>query len=311
MPIEQIIDSLLATVQVRAKSTVVTVFGDSIVPRGGKIWLADLITLMAPFGINDRMVRTAVYRLTQDGYFSTEKHGRQSLYTLTDDGSRIFAAAERRIYATAQTIERADWTFLFLTSAFPESRRKELAKQLGWEGLSQISSSVFAAPSDKISVLEDTLTDLSPTDGIVMFRAEPTDNASKTAALSKLVEDAWPLRSLAGLYVSFQDLLHPIETYLGSGQQLTPQQAFVLRTLIVHAYRRLLLKHPTLPSNLLPKDWPGTKAMQMYQNIYRSLLLKSEKHVDLLDLPNPDKEHIAYPILAKRFGGLPELRRGS
>jgi phenylacetic acid degradation operon negative regulatory protein len=46
-----------------ARSLLVTVFGDSVAPHGGRAWLGSLIGLLAPFGISERLVRTSVYRL--------------------------------------------------------------------------------------------------------------------------------------------------------------------------------------------------------------------------------------------------------
>src|SRR4029450_12083359 len=51
----------------RAKSLIVTVWGDALAPHGGVVWLAGLIRLMASFGINDRSVRTSVFRLGRGG----------------------------------------------------------------------------------------------------------------------------------------------------------------------------------------------------------------------------------------------------
>ena len=53
----------------RAKSLTVTVWGDALAPHGGSVWLAGLIRLMAPFGINERLVRTSVFRLAAEGSF--------------------------------------------------------------------------------------------------------------------------------------------------------------------------------------------------------------------------------------------------
>jgi phenylacetic acid degradation operon negative regulatory protein len=35
-----------------------------------------------------------------------------------------------------------------------------------------------------------------------------------------------------------------------------------VRTLLIHAYRRVLLRDPLLPAALLPLDWPGAAAMR-------------------------------------------------
>src|SRR5882757_4595161 len=72
----------------RAKSLIVTVWGDALAPHGGAVWLAGLIRLMAPFGINERLVRTSVFRLAQDGWLAATTHGRTSRYRLTQEGKR-------------------------------------------------------------------------------------------------------------------------------------------------------------------------------------------------------------------------------
>src|SRR4030095_11506071 len=86
----------------RAKSLIVTVWGDALAPHGGAGWLAGLIRLMAPFGINERLVRTSVFRLAQDGWLAATTHGRTSRYRLTQEGKRRFDDAYRRIYTQAE-----------------------------------------------------------------------------------------------------------------------------------------------------------------------------------------------------------------
>ena len=54
----------------RAKSLIVTVWGDALAPHGGGVWLAGLIRLMAAFDMNDRLVRTSVFRLAADGWLA-------------------------------------------------------------------------------------------------------------------------------------------------------------------------------------------------------------------------------------------------
>jgi phenylacetic acid degradation operon negative regulatory protein len=40
-------------------------------------------------------------------------------------------------------------------------------------------------------------------------------------------------------------------------QGLDPMQAAALRTLVVHRWRRVVLRHPDLPGSFHPADWPG------------------------------------------------------
>ena len=91
----------------KAKSLVVTVWGDAIAPHGGAVWLSGLIRLLAPLGLNERLVRTSVYRLAREGWLEAQADGRRSLYRLTAHGLARFEHAYRRIYAPAG--ERLGW----------------------------------------------------------------------------------------------------------------------------------------------------------------------------------------------------------
>src|SRR5450755_4492623 len=83
----------------RGGSLIVTLFGDSIMPRGGAVALGNLIALAAPFGLNERLVRTAAARLAKDGWLEGRRAGKRSEYHLSHDGRERFAEATRRIYS--------------------------------------------------------------------------------------------------------------------------------------------------------------------------------------------------------------------
>lgn len=64
----------------RSKSLIATIFGDAIAPHGPSIWLGDMIELLAPFGVNERLVRTSAFRLTEEGWLQTLREGRRSRF---------------------------------------------------------------------------------------------------------------------------------------------------------------------------------------------------------------------------------------
>jgi phenylacetic acid degradation operon negative regulatory protein len=63
--VKQLATALPRRLKPRAKSLLVTVWGDAIAPHGAGIWLGSLIQLVAPLGLNERLVRTSVLRLTR------------------------------------------------------------------------------------------------------------------------------------------------------------------------------------------------------------------------------------------------------
>src|SRR3546814_6876732 len=70
--LQRLIHALIERDPPRAKSLCVTLLGDAIGPHGGSIWLSDLIELVTPLGINERLLRTSVFRLVAQDWRSEE-----------------------------------------------------------------------------------------------------------------------------------------------------------------------------------------------------------------------------------------------
>ncbi|PII39244.1 hypothetical protein T190_08555, partial [Sinorhizobium meliloti CCBAU 01290] len=94
----RIIRPILDETPLRAASFIVTIYGDVVEPRGGAIWIGNLIEICAGVGISETLVRTAVSRLVAAGQLAGEREGRRSFYRLTDAARAEFAAAARVIF---------------------------------------------------------------------------------------------------------------------------------------------------------------------------------------------------------------------
>src|ERR1700726_1095095 len=129
----------------RGGSLIVTLFGDSIMPRGGAVALGSLITLAAPFGLNERLVRTATARLAKDGWLQGHRAGKLSEYRLSHDGRERFAEATRRIYSAPDAEWSGRWTLVVLPP-MRAAERKEIKDELIWRGFGELSTNVFAHP---------------------------------------------------------------------------------------------------------------------------------------------------------------------
>ena len=125
----------LHTAPPRAKSLVVTVWGDALAPHGGAVWLSGLIRLLEPLGLNERLVRTSVYRLARDGWLASRQAGRRSLYRLTAQGRRRFERAYRRIYAAPSDDWDGHWDLIVSRSPGDGTRRDKFRRELGLGGI--------------------------------------------------------------------------------------------------------------------------------------------------------------------------------
>src|SRR5260370_18949328 len=100
-----------------------------------------LILMIAPLGQNERLLRTSVYRLTREGWLSAQQDGRRSFYRLTAQGSTRFERAYRRIYAPRVADWDGTWDIVLSpAAALSAGERRELRKELRWEGFGALSS---------------------------------------------------------------------------------------------------------------------------------------------------------------------------
>jgi phenylacetic acid degradation operon negative regulatory protein len=58
------------------------------------------------------------------------------------------------------------------------------------------------------------------------------------------------------------------------------EEALVARTLLIHAFRRVVLRDPGLPADLLPMDWQGEAGRALAARIYALVALPSERLLD-------------------------------
>jgi phenylacetic acid degradation operon negative regulatory protein len=280
----------------RGGSLLMTVFGDAIAPRGERIALGSLIGLARPFGLAERLVRTSVARLAADGWLAALRRGRRSEYRLSDTGHGVFAEATRRIYA----VSRVEWDGIWTLLTVPPGgeARAELRERLHWYGFGQLAPGVFVHPSGSARQAASAL----PTDGTEgAWRF--TSRAESLEADRRLAAAAWDLADLARRYRRFRDAFAPVEA-CGCLHRLAPESAFVVRTLLIHEYRKIHLRDPLLPPALLPEDWVGAEAYALCRRLYAAVFGAAEHHLDAygatLDgpLPSPGAEVFA------RFGGL-------
>lgn len=287
----------------RAKSLLMTVFGDAVAPHGGSIWLGSLIELMAPFGINDRLVRTSIFRLTEEGWLESSRTGRRSAYSITEDALKRFGKAYRRVYAPLEPVWDGYWVLLLAPHAdIAPSKRTLFRKQLAWEGFGMISPGVYAHPCADIEAIQQVIKTFGLDEKVFVVKAK---DLSGTGAkpLSATVEETWALNEVRQGYLQFIDRFSPLSDWIDS-IDLNPEQGFVIRTLLIHEFRRVQLYDPKLPSSLLPEAWPGNDSYALCKKIYKATYDLGEMYLLEALRREDDSASEAAPYFYERFGGL-------
>ena len=274
------IGSFIATrakqANISSKSHLVTVFGDVMSGHGQWIWLGSLIEALQGLGYSERLVRTSVFRLVQDDWLQTEKIGRRSYYCFTESAKLHNEKAARRIYAG--DVPTWDGRWLIVTPAYvSEPKLTQFRRQLDWLGFSPLAGGVYAHPSFEQQSLEETVEEMALSDAVVIFTSKTLDKSS-AAVLKKLVHDRWNIKQLESDYQQFLTVYQPLQQ-LVSEVELTDQQSFLLRTLLIHEYRRILLKDHELPEDMLPESWAGFAAHSLVSQMYGQLAESSNRYI--------------------------------
>lgn len=297
--------ALLADQPPRAPSLVITVFGDAIAPHGGAAWLGGLIELLAAFEVSERLVRTSVFRLAEEGWVESRREGRRSVYALTAAGLRRFERAYRRIYAPPPAGWDGSWTMVLLPRGDAGGRRAELRRELGWQGFAAVAPATFAHPRADPAQLGEILESLALRDEAFVFAARGSE-AVGGRPLRELVAQCWPLDALAADYRRFLASFAPLAAAVrAAGAAIGPRDAFMLRTLLIHAFRRVILHDPLLPAELLPAGWPGHEAYALCRDLYRLTYRQAEEYLEAT-LEGVDGERLpaAGGEFYARFGGV-------
>jgi len=274
-------------------------------PRGGRVSLGSMIKLLHPLGVSERLVRTAVFRLVKEEWLQSEAIGRKTDYMLSRSGRRRFEEAAQQIYAADIPGWDRRWRLVLIVGEIDPRMRERLRKALFWHGFGETSSGSFVHPAANLERVMDSL-QFEGQDK-VLAQLVPmiavNTRAGQCASDVDMVRRAWNLDDLAQSYEGFLQKYEPIALALADGEpdDLSEEDAFLVRSLLIHDVRRLLLRDPKLPESLLPLSWPGSRARQLCRDLYRKLLPLSERHLDATVRLSSGATPPASELLSKRF----------
>lgn len=302
--IRQWLDAFLANHTLRANSLIITIYGDAVAPHGGTVWLGSFIKLVEPLGLNPRMVRTSVFRLSKEKWLVSEQIGRNSYYSLTATGRRRFEHAYRRIYDDPRQQWDGGWQVVFTGGdMLSPAQREALRRELLWEGFGVIAPGVLAHPYANHESVLDILQSTGTHDKVVVIQGR-TLGALSSRPLQELVRECWNLDAIAEDYKRFSDCFRPVTRAIKAARELDPEQAFCVRTLLIHEFRRVQLRDPQLPRQLLPNGWPGDIARQICSELYMLTRQQAERHLaNVLQTADGSLPEAA-PYFEQRFRGL-------
>lgn len=252
-----------------ARSALFDLYGDHLRARGGRAPVAVLVRLLAPLGVQAPAVRTAVSRMVRQGWLEPVRIEGQPGYAITTRARRRLDDAAARIYRTGNGSWDRHWHLVVLREVPNRRRRDQLASQLAFLGWAALSDSTWVGlrhdgDVDTVVAAEDLVAD--------RFRAPVDDGAVEFA------RRVWRLDELGA---SYQGWLSETRSLVEkAGDDPDDEQAFAIRSALVHEWRKFLFQDPGLPAELLPADWAGAGAAAYFDHHAERLAPAAGRFVD-------------------------------
>jgi phenylacetic acid degradation operon negative regulatory protein len=251
--VADLLDQFHARIPIRAGSLIVTLFGDAIVPRGGHLALSSLLEIMRAFRVSETLVRTAMSRLVAEGLFERRKIGRNTFYSLSASGQQAFAEAAKKIYGAPP----AQWNGRFDLVLLEGSAAERADTRAQWQGRGY-------------GVLTPDLV-LGVAGGRPEAALHLSAEAADVGTARALAKRAWPVEDLAIRYRHFNEMFAGTRDAVAGRSAPDDLASLVVRILLIHEYRRIVLRDPLLPAPLFPEGWPGRAAHDLCAAIYAAV----------------------------------------
>ena len=287
-----------------ARNLIVTVFGDALLPHGSgtEVSVRSLAELLESFGVSERLVRTSLTRLVNDGLLAVRSEGRRSFYRVAPDALDLFRAADTRIYRGSVDPWDGSWTLVVVDAGEATAdRRAHLRQELVWAGFGVVAPNVLASPVVPASVAADIVERVGGLHQVLVSRSQVVERAG-TLGGDELARRCLAVDASAERYGAFIERFERFDAV--DLAALTDAEAFKLRVLAVAEFRRLVLTEPEIPPELLPDDWSGAAARSVAAKIYRALAAASESFLAAQLEPGAADDRSG--ALADRFGSEPE-----
>ena len=270
--INALVASLHGRGRLRVWSIIISIFGDSVLPHGGTIAATTLGAIADALRIEGGALRSALSRLAKEGWIERHKVGRNSRYSLSPAGLEAFVPAARRIYAADGPETPDNWTLAI---------RQRGATQEP-EGFVALGNGLFVKPADG-----ETAADL---DGFLLLEGG-------IPQIPDWVKNTLGPPEDAAAYHDIMRAFEPLADSLRAGAPLSPLQAITARTLLIHDWRRVVLRHPELPDRFFPDGWPASRCRAFVAELYSLLAPAAEEWLSAA----PELSDAADNEIARRF----------
>ncbi|MDR7083890.1 phenylacetic acid degradation operon negative regulatory protein [Arthrobacter ginsengisoli] len=258
----------------KPRSIILDLFGDYLRYAGAEIKLGDMTKLLAVFGVEPATVRVSMSRLKKEGWFTTRRQQRETVYELTEKMLHVLTEGRMRIFDRRQEPWPGRWTMvIYQVPETERSLREQLRKDLSWHGFGQLSTSTWVAAHDLLDAAHRLAADYPSATIDVLWCGTGDADADRDLAAR-----CWDLTELAADYERFIASYSPLNDPAANAAK-AGSQALSERIQLISDFRRFPFRDPFLPAELRPADWPGDAAFALFKEIHRQLAAPSNAFV--------------------------------
>lgn len=254
-----------------ARSVLMTLLGEYVLPHGAPVWTSTLVEVLGLFGIEEKSARQALSRVAAEGWLGSERVGRRVRWSLTAQGHRLLSEGAHRIYEFGREQDDWDGRWLMLFVSVPEAKRdlrNRVRTRLTWAGFGSPQPGVWVCPNTRRQAEAARIV------GELGVESPSMSFVARFGAIGEvgdLVARAWDLSDLDVRYGDFIDEFSGVRPTTG-------QNALHAQTLLVHEWRRFPFLDPRLPAALLPENWSGAKAAELFHRKHEEWRAESQRH---------------------------------
>ena len=241
------------------RQLIVSLYGLYAREHGSWLSVAAVVRLMAALGVEEPAVRSSISRLKRRGLLDAQRVDGVAGYALTEVAQEILADGDARIFGRRRAETSDGW--LLVVFSVPESerdKRHQLRSQLTRLGFGTVAPGVWVAPGHLAGEAADVLERRGLGAYVELFRG------AHLGAERDQVGRWWDLDQLHARYAQFLDRQEPVRRRITDGGASPPEQAFADYVRLLTDWRRLPYADPGLPLDLLPTDWNGARAADLF-----------------------------------------------
>ncbi|MFQ5408622.1 MAG: PaaX family transcriptional regulator C-terminal domain-containing protein, partial [Anaerolineales bacterium] len=193
----------------------------------------------------------------------------------------------RRIYDNPTSDWDGTWHLVAYSFSNGQERiRHRLRKELSWLGFGQLNNGTLISPHDHISEVRELVAALGATSSVDYFRAD----YKELYGANNLAMRCWSLDEINDYYCEFIEKYRPMyQRDLLAVDSRPPAYCFERRFWLTHQYRYFPFHDPYLPAQLLPDNWRGGEAVQLFRDYHSLLRNNAEAYVDQVLAGAPSK----------------------